>query len=767
MSGLYTIRLPANFDSIEALNEFRATLDKWNYRAATHAPRVSPKSRIHTARSDAIEIVPIPQADEPVPGASNRKGKGRAVVDGGGLRILLSIPLDVLHLIADYLHPTDLVSLASVSKDVRKWLLCRSEQERTWNLAIRNVPDLPPRPEHMSQPRYVALLFGKHCFACGTLARKVNYALGWRLCAACFKDNIRKRKDSDEVPGEPLATNQTNTDPDSMEVDNDSLPSRALLSHPRLLCDDTNETRLVYGPEIDVFHRYFIPVYNRLKSSSESGHHAALQIMIESREAFVEQCIIFAEDADEWLDTLDQAKKQRKDGRREEVRQKLIGLGYTPHDIDIASTHRTWNRAIFRPKNLTQQAWERTAPILLDLIHQVVVRRQIALEQARVSSRLTTLANIFQDHLCMHIPPHSEDALVLPSFADSRQIPALVQIAHNPGSPHDHNGLLDLFHLNLRLAFGQWFQHAYELRQHLYDHHLVARLAELAPHMVHARLSAPGPQPPLGFRRLAAAVFVCSKPHGGWQGDPVLSLDEVFRHWRQCHPHDVLNPDQQYEDASRNQENAVRPRRPPTVTFFEEALGYIRALGLPDDITMGEMDALVQSGRLQCPCRITRNVKFQSRWTWCMFLTHVHKECTWNHEMYCDCNGLRTSTSKGRSANAKRPETPENMPDDHRRLILIPQGEPIPSYNYFTKEAFAEFARYFHGQGTVAACTRCIAQWRKSGHRSASDSRHKNVILPSDPSLWLHHLRAKHGIDEGFFHYGAPQQIGMTSPVVG
>ncbi|KAI0643261.1 hypothetical protein C8Q79DRAFT_168127 [Trametes meyenii] len=752
MNRSYTIKLPTNFDSRKELDEFRASLDKWNYRAATHAPRISPKSRIHTAHSDAIQIVPIPQAEEQVASAKNRKGKGRAV-DGSGLRVLLSIPLDVLHLIADYLHPTDLVNLASVSKDLRKWLLCRPEQERTWNVTIRNVPDLPPRPEHMSQPRYVALLFGKYCFACGSPARKVNYVLMWRLCAACFKDNIRKRKNSDEVPGEPPAAtgDQTNTG-SRPPIDNGNplqAPRSVLPSRPRLLCDDMNETRLVYGPEIDAFHQHFVPVYNCLKTSSESGCEAALRIMVESREAFVEQCIIFGEDVDEWLDILDHAKRQRKDSRRQEVRRKLISLGYMPHDIDVASTDRAWNRAIFRPKNLNDQAWERTAPILLDLISQVVVRRQIELEHARVTARLTTLVHIFQVHLALHIPRNSADVLVLPSYGDSRRIPALVQLAHAPGAPHDHHGLLALFHLNMGLAFAQWFQHGHGLRQHLHDHHLVARLAELAPRMVAARLSVPGWQRwPLGFKSLAASVFVCSNPHNGWvRGDPILSLDEVFLHWRNWHPYEPLVPARQYEVAVYGDQEHVRLRRPPTVTFFEEALGYIRALGLPDSITMVEMDALVRSGRLQCPCRITRYGRYRG-WGWCDLLTHVHKECTWNHEMYCDCTGLQASNSKTRSGNAKRPETPENMPDDHRRLILIPQGEPIPSYVDFT------------------VCTLCQAQWRKSGHRSAEDSSHRNVILPNDPFLWLHHLRAKHGVDEGFFHYGAAQQTGVTSPVV-
>ncbi|KAI0349518.1 hypothetical protein OH77DRAFT_1414854, partial [Trametes cingulata] len=64
--------------------------------------------------------------------------------------------------IAARLHPADILRLSRVDKRTRRWLM--SKQSRAiWVEALQEVHGLPACPPYMSEPRYVALLFGDAC----------------------------------------------------------------------------------------------------------------------------------------------------------------------------------------------------------------------------------------------------------------------------------------------------------------------------------------------------------------------------------------------------------------------------------------------------------------------------------------------------------------------------------------------------------------------------------------------------------------------------
>ncbi|RPD58185.1 hypothetical protein L227DRAFT_190832 [Lentinus tigrinus ALCF2SS1-6] len=77
---------------------------------------------------------------------------------------LWHIPTDILLEIASHLtHPLDLLHYSWTSTVARGTLMSRRHRS-IWQVVLRRVPDLPPRPEDLSEPLYTALVFGQHCF---------------------------------------------------------------------------------------------------------------------------------------------------------------------------------------------------------------------------------------------------------------------------------------------------------------------------------------------------------------------------------------------------------------------------------------------------------------------------------------------------------------------------------------------------------------------------------------------------------------------------
>ncbi|KAI0702386.1 hypothetical protein C8T65DRAFT_579250 [Cerioporus squamosus] len=82
--------------------------------------------------------------------------------------------------------PSDLLKYSRTNKGLRA-LILSPKSRRLWREALQSVPGLPPCPEDMSEPAYVALVFDCHCMACGVDgAYYVDYALRVRFCETCF-----------------------------------------------------------------------------------------------------------------------------------------------------------------------------------------------------------------------------------------------------------------------------------------------------------------------------------------------------------------------------------------------------------------------------------------------------------------------------------------------------------------------------------------------------------------------------------------------------
>lgn len=73
---------------------------------------------------------------------------------------MLTIPFVIQ--VLSHLGPADLLAMARSSKDLRSLLLHDSTMS-LWKSAREAIPDLPPKPDHMSDPSFIALMFDTFC----------------------------------------------------------------------------------------------------------------------------------------------------------------------------------------------------------------------------------------------------------------------------------------------------------------------------------------------------------------------------------------------------------------------------------------------------------------------------------------------------------------------------------------------------------------------------------------------------------------------------
>ncbi|KAG8958404.1 hypothetical protein FRC03_009172 [Tulasnella sp. 419] len=134
--------------------------------------------------------------------ASTSKGKSKAkkvpvhrsrVV--GRLADLMNMPVDVFAEICSHLFPIDLLHLAWSSKRLRSILMSKTARPIWRSSREHQLPTLPPCPDDLSDPQYIALLFSNICQACGSnRAQRTHFSLRTRHCASCYPKHVLTRK---------------------------------------------------------------------------------------------------------------------------------------------------------------------------------------------------------------------------------------------------------------------------------------------------------------------------------------------------------------------------------------------------------------------------------------------------------------------------------------------------------------------------------------------------------------------------------------------
>lgn len=118
------------------------------------------------------------------------------------LAIYLELPCDLILEIFGYLHPIDLYHLGQTSKALRRIVMTNNGLS-LWKVAFENLPRLPPCPPGVSEPHWVALLFGPDiCGVCRRYGALVDFTFLRRFCTFCMRQNCIALKDVDHSVGE-------------------------------------------------------------------------------------------------------------------------------------------------------------------------------------------------------------------------------------------------------------------------------------------------------------------------------------------------------------------------------------------------------------------------------------------------------------------------------------------------------------------------------------------------------------------------------------
>jgi hypothetical protein len=97
---------------------------------------------------------------------------------------ICQLNLDVLFLIAAYVHPIDLLNLARTCKSLRQLLMDKSSAF-VWKTARCQVNGLPDCPVDLTEPEYANLLFYARCHVCGKYTPTVLWRIRRRYCLDC------------------------------------------------------------------------------------------------------------------------------------------------------------------------------------------------------------------------------------------------------------------------------------------------------------------------------------------------------------------------------------------------------------------------------------------------------------------------------------------------------------------------------------------------------------------------------------------------------
>ncbi|KAF9781518.1 hypothetical protein BJ322DRAFT_1220382 [Thelephora terrestris] len=100
------------------------------------------------------------------------------------------LPIELLDLVMAYLDPWDLLHLARVSRWFRE-ILCTLKAAGLWRQSIRSI-GLPPCPDGMTEPAYIAFVFDSQYCVCGNSpAPLLIPQLKMRLCAKCKSKHVQ------------------------------------------------------------------------------------------------------------------------------------------------------------------------------------------------------------------------------------------------------------------------------------------------------------------------------------------------------------------------------------------------------------------------------------------------------------------------------------------------------------------------------------------------------------------------------------------------
>ncbi|KAI0327467.1 hypothetical protein GY45DRAFT_1308667 [Cubamyces sp. BRFM 1775] len=522
------------------------------------------------------------------PGDTNKDTKDastqritRARGNTGKLASLMHLPMDIFFEVASHLHPLDLLHVSRTSKYLRSIVISR-KCKFLWTASLSKIDGLPPCPAGMSEPSYVALVFGHLCMLCGaSRAPWSSYAIRLRLCRACRVTNIKLgmqilANSELSIPAGELALAMT---PFHVRDVNLAKLAEEPLTH--------DESQLYYAPQLRESLKSSV---NALKDGKTLQRHKL---------ALCADGVQMHQHATALLKWESHTFQTKSADRKARIVSKLFDLGFTQDDFPNSSE---WSKLVEQPVELTERIWKNIRPKLEALIAE---ERDMAAKAAldeRAQARMAQIVLCYIDFV-EQLP--EVQRTMMPNAIDSTRLASLVTLSRRDDAHGDVSleDFLALVHQVLQDA-RMYADRARELaREFILDgvgfkDDTEAWKAELA------LLSTPQ----LLMRHYA--LFGCLQPFcPGY-----FTLEEMHAHWRVTHP--------ELEWGVRTESHRFLVK-----CDGEYALGgeILDAVGLPRDTSIGILTELIQSGRLYCSCG-DPSLPPPEELSWPKLFKHIHEE---------------------------------------------------------------------------------------------------------------------------------------------
>lgn len=353
-----------------------------------------------TSGSHSHDDTDLEEFSEP-PRKRARKSTGRTHNKRmrGFLAGIVHVPMDIFAQIMSFLQPIDIHSLARTNKKFRRLLMNRSARH-IWRVAERNVPNLPPCPNHITEPQYAALLFGKWCSMCGgtaNVSRRMDEFLLVRLCSSCRERSI---------------------------VGLSFIPEKV---HPYVrlswVIKSSAQSSPCYGLMDDI--NSVVSAIFKLASEGDvikmdEWEEARLE-QINKEKRFGLKLVAYLNRVEAEKDErIEQLKRERFDA----VKARLIKDGWGEVDCEVnfdeedgyGSLQREWNRLVFQPKPLTSRAWENIKSRVLSIIKAYrayrleIERNYRALERQIKLGELVTAIGEEEPQIIQLAPEHDQSS---------------------------------------------------------------------------------------------------------------------------------------------------------------------------------------------------------------------------------------------------------------------------------------------------------------------------------------------------------------------
>ncbi|CAE6438796.1 unnamed protein product [Rhizoctonia solani] len=302
-----------------------------------------------TSGSHSHDETDIDDISEP-PRKRSRKGVGRTHSKRmrGFLAGIVNVPMDIFAQIMSFLQPVDIHSLSRTNKKFRRLLMNRSARN-IWRVAERNVPNLPPCPNHLTEPQYAALMFGKWCSMCGgtaNVSRRMDELLLVRLCAGCRERSI---------------------------VGLSCIPGKV---HPYIRLSYSIKSSVQSSPCYGLMDDINFVVSTIFKLAAE-GDAVKTEEWQEARLEQVTKEKIFGFRLITYLNRVEEERNERIEELKRErfaaIKARLMEEGWEEVDCEVdfdgedeyGVLQREWDRLVFQPKPLTSRTWENVKPKVL------------------------------------------------------------------------------------------------------------------------------------------------------------------------------------------------------------------------------------------------------------------------------------------------------------------------------------------------------------------------------------------------------------------